>query len=145
MLENLNKFLVRNKRERNFPPKYKRFLLLLKHIFKNLPCLLPVEYNKRYNAFSYAFQAERPLAVLLFEKLKGMVVVLMDRFARSDILMKNSSAIKLMNLDLKEEENLLALEVGFGTNAVLRKLKTTEKSLEREFCPSVRTFHDSSY
>lgn len=56
---------------------------------------------------------------------------------------ENSSVFQLLNLDIKDKNNLLPIEsidVGFGAKAVLRKLKTTEKSLEREFRKSTRSF-----
>ena len=66
----------------------------------------------------------------------------MKRFVKHDVL-KISSAFQLINLDFKFEQNLLSIEsidVCFGAKRVLSKLKTTEKSKEREFCSSAKLF-----
>ena len=44
--------------------------------------------------FLVFFQADRPIAVLLFEKLKELVSSLMDRFVQSEILKSNNSVKK---------------------------------------------------
>ena len=53
----------------------------------------------------------------------------------------NLAVVKLMNIVLKKEYNLLPLEpinVGFGAKAVLKKLKTVEKPHDRQFRKSAR-------
>ena len=67
----------------------------------------------------------------------------MERFVKHDVLKKISSAFQLINLDFKCEQNLLSIEsvdIGFGAKRVLSKLKTTEKSKEREFCSFSNSF-----
>ena len=59
----------------------------------------------------------------------------MELFVKHDML-KISSAFQLINLDFKCEQNLLSIEsitARFGAKHVPSKLKTTEKSKEREF------------
>ena len=91
--------------------------------------------------FLKLFQAERPLAIFLYEKLKGLTVTIMEWFVKPKVLQENLSAFKLINLDLTKEENLLPLEsinVGFGAKVILRKLTTAEKTVERQFRKAAR-------
>ena len=65
----------------------------------------------------------------------------MERFVKSDVLNTNGSVYNLLTLDLKSEENLIPLDslnLGFGAKSVLRKLSTTEKTLERSFRKGAR-------
>ena len=75
-------------------------------------------------------------SVFLFQKLTELIVSLMERFVKPDVLQANCTCYKLLKLDLTKEDNLLPIEsinVGFGAKAKLRKLKTTEKTLEWHF------------
>ena len=74
------------------------------------------------------FQAERPLAVFLFEKLKELLVSLMERFVNPEVLAKKDSVGKMLLLDLTDVNNLRAVEnakVGSAATLVCKKAKTT--------------------
>ena len=62
----------------------------------------------------------------------------MERFVEADVLQENGSVSKLMKLHLKKRGE--SINVGFGAKSVLRKLSTTEKSLEHKFRKNVRAF-----
>lgn len=89
------------------------------------------------------FQAERPLAVFLFEKLKELVTSLMERFVKSDVLESNSSVNKLLKIDLDDASNLISVEnikVGSGALLICKKAKTTQALEVRKFKQNSRDF-----
>ena len=139
MNDKLTTFLIKYKENKCFPPKDERFPLLLKNTqSKIFPAYIEFSLSlcRDIEPFLKLFQSERPLAVFLFRKLKELVVSMMERFVRSDVLQANASGNKFLGIDLKKDENFVSLasiNVGFGAKAVLRKLATTEKTLEREF------------
>ena len=70
------------------------------------------------------FQAERPLAVFLFEKLKELIVSPMERFVKPEVLAKKDIVGKMLWLDLTDVNNLRAVEnvkVGSSATLVLQK------------------------
>ena len=76
------------------------------------------------------FQAECPLAVFLFENLKGVLVSVMERFVKPEVLAKQDTVGKMLRLDLTDVNNLRAVEnvkVGSAAAATLvcKKAKTT--------------------
>ena len=56
------------------------------------------------------FQAEHPLAVFLFEKLKELLVSLMERYVKPEFLAKKDTVGKMFRLDLTDVNNLCAVE-----------------------------------
>ena len=79
--------------------------------------------------FLTIFQTERPLAVFVYEKMKELVVALMIRFIRPEILETHSSVKNLMKIDLTEKGNLLpseSVKVGFGAKKILSNLPTVQ-------------------
>ena len=55
------------------------------------------------------FQAERPLALYLYENLKELLLTLiMGRFIHSAVFAANSSTMKMLEIDLKKEKNLIS-------------------------------------
>ena len=79
--------------------------------------------------FVTLFQEERPLTLFLHERLKELIISLMDRFVCSAVFESVSSAKCLMMVDL-----------GFGTNKALKKLKTVQSPEVRNFRKEVRSF-----
>ena len=86
------------------------------------------------------FQAEKPLSVLLYEKLKVLVSSLLQRVCRPEVL-ENTMA-KIMKLDLSSEANLLpesSVGIGFGAKNTIRQVKSTMQALEiRKFRTSAK-------
>ena len=74
------------------------------------------------------FEFERPLAVFLFEKLKELLVTLMERIVKPEVLAKKDTVGKILRLDLTDVNNLRAVEnskVGSAATLVCQKAKTT--------------------
>ena len=89
------------------------------------------------------FQAERPLAVFLCEKFKELLVSLMERFAKLEVLAKKDSVGKMLRLDLTDVNNLRAVEnvkVGSAATLVYKKAKTTHAIEVRKFTTNARNF-----
>ena len=57
------------------------------------------------------FQAEHPLAVFLFEKLKELLVSPMERFVKPEVLAKKYTVGKMLRLDLTDVNNLCAVKM----------------------------------
>ena len=113
-------FLVKSKERKKFPAKDERILLLLQSTnSKIFPvyCEFSLSICRDIEPFLILFQTERPVAVFLFQKLKELIVSLMERFVKPDVLQANCSGYKLLKLDLTKEDNFLPIEsinVGFG-------------------------------
>ena len=89
------------------------------------------------------FQVERPLAVFLFEKLKELLVSLMESFVKPEVLAKKDTVGKIVRLDLTDVNNLHAVEnvkVGFAAALVCKKAKTTHAIEVRKFKINARNF-----
>ena len=144
LVDKLQRFLQSYKDEKKFPKDDDRFPLLLESFVS--PCGT-AQYEFCYviiremEPFLTLFQAERPLAPFLFEKLKSLVIALLERFVRHDVIQQNCNNMhKLINLKF-EGDVLLPLEdidVGIGAKSILKKLKTVQKPQEREFRSNCR-------
>ena len=92
--------------------------------------------------FLTLFQSENPVAPFLFEKLKGLIVLILQRFVKTSVIREASkNTFKLVNLML-EGNSLLPLheiDVGLGAKSVL-KLKTVDKPEERKFRVNAQIF-----
>ena len=76
----------------------------------------------------------------------------MERFVRSEILMKNSSAIKLMNFDLKKEEKLRdKCPLKYKKPVAISSLSATEitslktEHLKKKFTTLLEHFQDDGH
>ena len=132
------------KESKSFPKNDERFPLLLCNTkSKIFPayCEFSLSICRDIEPFLALIQVERPLAMFLYQKLRELILLLMEQFVKSDVLNANGSVYKLLTLDLKSEENLIPLDsinIGFGAKSVLRKLSTTEKTLERSLRKGAR-------
>lgn len=73
--------------------------------------------------FLEPFQSERSMAVFLYEKLRAIMLSLLEKVLGPNILEENSSTSKLLKVDLKIKANLLpesSDDVGFGAIATLK-------------------------
>ena len=162
VVHKLSVFFVKSKDRKNFDKKDERFPLLLKNTTsKMFPvyCEFSGAICRDIEPFMTLFQAERPLASFLYAKLKDLLYSLLERIVKPEVLNKNKTTFKLLQLvkdglrnkqdknkpvkQLYKEENLLPLEsinVGFAAKRILKKLTTTEKPLERTFRNNVRGF-----
>ena len=106
--------------------------------------LLTVSFHKVYVGILNHFnQAEKPLTVFLYFQLRELIRSLLERFVQPHVLESNASPYKLINLDLKKQENLLPIEfinVGFGAKSVIRNITTTEKTMECQFRKDVQIY-----
>ena len=80
--------------------------------------------------FLTLFQSEKPLAPFFFQKLKGLIVLILQRFVKVSVIrVASSNTFKLINLKL-EENSLLPLheiDVGLGVKSVLKKLTSQRR------------------
>ena len=92
--------------------------------------------------FLVLFQAERPLVFFMYEKLKELILPLVNRFVRTEVIQEHTLT-KLIKLDFNENSHLLpssSVEVGFAANGVLKKLGTLQCTKERQFKKSATIF-----
>jgi hypothetical protein len=133
-------------KRRNFEEKDERKPLLIRTMHSNIfPAYIEFSLSvaRDIEPFLKIFQAERPLAVFLYSALVHLVLDLMRRFVKQEVISANSQPSQFLKLDLRKEENLLSPEsvnIGFGAKRVLKTLKTTEKQEERKFRLEVRSF-----
>ena len=134
------------KNRKNFGPKDERKPLLVRvtnSLMFKVYCEFSLSICRDIEPFLTLFQAERPLCVFLFSKLVDLLTTLMQRFIRKDVLDSNSSASKLMRIDVRAENNILPLEsvkIGFGAKRALRQLKSEDKTKARTFRKEARDF-----
>ena len=144
--EKVAKYLTLLKERKNWPAKDDRFPLLLKNTkSKIFPAYSEFSQSvcRDIEPFLKLFQAEKPLAVFLYSRLRELIRSLLERFVQPHVLESNASSCKLINLDLKNQENLLPIEsinVGFGKKSVLQNLFTTEKTMERQFRNDIQIY-----
>lgn len=89
------------------------------------------------------FQAERPLSVFLFEELKSMLDIILERLVRADVLKEKSTAAEKMKIDLKEESNLTPvakMNLGHSAEAILKKSTTLDAPEVRKLRQAAREF-----
>ena len=87
------------------------------------------------------FQSEHPLAIYLHERMHILMMNLMHRFVKSEVLEKSLSTPSMMKIDLKDESNInlaTSVNVGFGAKKVLKSLGTTHALEVRNFYKNVR-------
>ena len=96
------------------------------------------------------FQAERPSAVFLYEKVKMIVLSLMQRFVRPEVV-ESTVVRNLIKWDpekkdlemYKDESKLLgrdSVDVGFGAKSVLKKQPTVQATQVKTFKSNAKSF-----
>ena len=89
------------------------------------------------------FKSEKPAAPFFFEKLKSLIVLILQQFVKASIISEASTnTFKLINLKL-EGNNVLPLhetDVGLGAKSVLKRLKRVDKPEDRKFCANAQIF-----
>ena len=69
-------------------------------------------------------ELEPPLSVFLYEKVKDILYGLNQKIIKSAFVEGNSTAVKLLSLDLRNEENIILpafVNVGFGAENLIEK------------------------
>ena len=123
--DKIAKSVTLSKERKNWLAKDERFPLLLKNKnSKIFPAYCEFSQSVCWDIepFVKSFQAEKPLAVFLYFQLRELIRSLLERFVQPHVLESNASPYKLINLDLKKQENLLPIEfinVGFGAKSVI--------------------------
>ena len=87
------------------------------------------------------FQAERPLAIFLHERMHSLMLNMMRRFVRPEVLEENLSTAKMIKIDICDESKLLptkSVNVGFGAKTMLKGLGTTNAPEVRDFYKNAR-------
>lgn len=89
---------------------------------------------KQLQPFLAIFQLDHPLLPFMASTLHKMIVGLMKRYFKADVLQKAASAVKLLKLDLSDVKNFLEIKkVDIGLVAVdkLKKLQADKKVSDR--------------
>ena len=142
-------FFEKSRDRKNFDKKDERFPLLLKNTASPLftaYCEFSNAICRDIEPYMTLFQAERPLAVFMYQKLVELLMSLLERAVKPQILNRNKSGFKLQKLvtegmrkkadksnptkKLYQEDHLLPIEsvdVGFAAKDILKKLKTKDK------------------
>lgn len=82
--------------------------------------------------FLTKFQAQRPLAVFLYEELSNILRTLMSSFVKETVLESAKSVSQLCEIDLDKEENLKPkekIDFGFSTKARYAKISSPREKL----------------
>lgn len=85
---------------------------------------------KQLQPFLAIFQLDHPLLPFMASTLHKMIVGLMKRYFKADVLQKAASAVKLLKLDLSDMKNLLEIkkaDIGFVAVHKLKKLQADKK------------------
>ena len=83
------------------------------------------------------------MAVFLCEKVGKIMLSLMEKFVHSEVLLANSSAIKLLHINLDDKEGLIpasSINVSFGGKALIKKISTVNQIKVRNFYYNVKLF-----
>ena len=91
--------------------------------------------------FLRCFQSEKPVAVFLYEKVSEIMISLMERFVRSEVLLANSCPIKLLRINLDDKEVLLpasSINVSFGPKVFIKKISTVNQIKVRNYYYDVK-------
>ena len=137
------KWLTENKK---IPKNDNRFELLIEKLGEKL-FRAELEFSlymaKIIEPFLEMFQAERPLAVFLYEELSTLFDTLLSKVVKSDVLEQNSSMKEKMKISLLKKEkgvgtllvegNLKPVEnikIGYGAERFIKKKTKTVDALE---------------
>ena len=85
---------------------------------------------KQLQPFLAIFKLDHPLLPFMASTLHKMIVGLMKRYFKADVLQKAASAVKLLKLDLSDMKNLLEIkkaDIGFVAVHKLKKLQADKK------------------
>ena len=135
----LKEIILLSKRVKNIPPKDDRFTAISDKIgfpLHHATLEFSLFIFNEIEPFSIFFQAERSLAVFLYEKLKELLTSTMGRFIRPAVFAANSSTQKILKIDLKKEENSISsdnLHDGVGTTRAKNKCTATQALEVKKF------------
>ena len=155
-LSGVKKYFEFLKEEKEMPKKDTRFDLLQEKLGSKLlraELEFSLHISKLIEPFLIFFQAERPLAVFLFERLNELMNSLLEKFVKPEVLAKKTSAKGKMGITLVKErsskgtslkeENLLSIEkvkIGHGAERIIRKMKIVDALEVKKFRTSCRLF-----
>ena len=127
--QNLKLYSKNLKKKKNIPTNDDRFITAIDKLESPMH-LTTLHFSlcisNQVEPYLALFQAEGPHAVFLFEKLKELLVSLMERFVKPEVLAKNDTVGKMLRLYLTDVNNLHALEnvkVGSAATLVCKKAK----------------------
>ena len=83
------------------------------------------------------------MAVFLYEKVGEIMLSLKERFVHSEVLLANSSPIKLLRIDLHDKEVLLpacSINDGFSAKTLIKKISTVNQIKVSNFYYNVKLF-----
>ena len=88
------------------------------------------------------FQAERPLVFFMYENLKDLILSLVTRFVRTQVITKHTLS-QIVKLNFRDDSKILSsasADVGFAANSILKKLNTLQSTKVRQFRKNAKTF-----
>ena len=92
--------------------------------------------------FLTLFQAEQPLVFFMYENLKDLILSLVTRFVRTEVIKHTLSQI--VKLNFRDDSKILpsaSIDVGFAANSILKKLNTRQSTKVCQFRKNAKTFH----
>ena len=139
--------------KKKLPKNYDRFERI-KSFSGNPTGPAVLEFNlsvmKEIEPFLELFQAERPLVVFLYEKVKIIILSLMQRFVRPEVV--ESTVVRNLikwdpekkDLEMHKDESKLlgrdSVDVGFGAKSVFKKLPTVQATQVKTFKSNAKSF-----
>ena len=136
-------FLVKEKKVPKKDDRFVRIKLFLADPVSPAILQFALSIMKELESFLELFQAERPFSFFLYEKLKAIVLALVNRFVRPEEI-EGSNIRKIMELDFSSGSSKLlpysSVDIRFGANNVLKKLNTLQSTAVREFRMKAKTF-----
>ena len=88
------------------------------------------------------FQAEQPLVFFIYENLKDLILFLVTRFVRTEVITKYTLS-QIVKLNFRDDSKILPSasdDVGFAANSILKKLNTLQSTKVHQFRKNTKTF-----
>ena len=123
----------------------------LKEKFVLVQMAFVIDVASPFTKFLLLFQSEEPLVHILFNEMKALLLTMMKRFLKAEVVDKLSGR-ELLSVDVKEKENQLEegkMVVGAKTERLLKKLspfdEKRERRLMKEFYIAVITYLQNKF
>ena len=141
----LTKIFSMSLTEKKIPKKDERFEFLKVYLADPIsPAILQFALSvmELLEPFLTLFQAERPLVFFMYENLKDLILPLVTRFVRTEVITKHTLS-QIVKLNFRDDSKMLpsaSVDVGFGANFILKKLNTLQSTKVCQFRKNAKTF-----
>ena len=131
--------------EKKIPKKDERFEFLKVYLADPIsPAILQFALSvmELLEPFLTLFQAERPLVFFMYENLKDLILSLVTRFVRTEVMTKHTLS-EIVKLNFRDDSKILpsaSVDVGFAANSILKTLNTLQSTKFRQFRKNAKTF-----